>query len=1421
MTTNAQSRQIQSLVSYILDTKPYSRKLTDIGEEYRFTDYMSVNFRERLFSSTHQKGTWVYSQLSNGTSVPQPLTRIQRLIRPMFRKHNTNNRSDLSDGAFKAFRDENTDLPLVPFAFDPVALRGSGLVSSFVQRKGIKTSNEPLIEGLDVYLSHGAYVFQINQTTDAMSQFVPLYTDRRNHNLISAATAATQATAIDISNPASCVNRLKAEFTGLEAAIAASSFPSSTYSAVTTEINALKAVLNTPDLPSSYETLLNLMGQLGSAELVALGTSYSNLDAFQGLLESHSPSLYFNKWSDFDLREGGLLRYNEVSTAQLVVTNISANSSADQYQEWVLVAEDADTVQVIGSYSGYIGLAQVGSTFTSAYVTFTLAAGPDALTPDYKVKLTPAAGITIHPSAALEAWSLIKVNPLAYSRPYYDGDLYGFIKSLANVKNTITVLDPSIQTTDIIIEAISGTQFTVKMTADPLYSATAAVNTVFNDGRLGFIIQAGTEYTFKPGDRFYFHLVNETAKADDLDIYYGFDMGGYDAFESVYTNVNSSDADYLRELEFGYDSRFVDYDMGTFSLSVGEQSVNGRQYRLRAIPDTARPLLRVQRDSSTNNLLDETELDSSAVGTQYDMPNDQSAEGYWSGNDPDLDPDLELFYASNFALEYYDEGTETWVFVDQIAIGDSYSSIAHALSFTLAAGTKPFIGVILHSSWFADAEGGPLMQEDVEGGDVFYWTVSNPPISVEGSGLTSSRSAGLIMHGDSFQGTEEAHWTLTFITPSQYELQGTRPDGSTIYPTPVTVNLLTDGRSYRDDTAHVHFTVLTGEVGLGAGDVISFDTYANAPSYLVHGSVTGWAAPAVVGEWYFNGKIGFKLELPQGTMFEANQQLEESAENTWQTSLGPATLNYVRPDSPSNSYVFRGNENNRWVMFRNGQMVASGITTLSDEWLSITLPFATFGASLMLSIGADDRSLSIGRDLAIVKTGDGRSPTADDFCLFERTPREDSIGLFIKPLNSQHNLALGPLDQVAVDQRFIDLNTNGAPISNTSPETEYINGWVPMFANYRNGAVAQVFPDPVTDIDLTSVATGETIGTVKKLSDEYYFEWNTDFFDAYMPLNAEAKIVSYGSGMFENVNVNFSETLNVLIGGGGLAESFLFNEQVNVQIQQVLGTPGLPDVPFLKVKSTYEEAASATIEDGPFNGFMPGYDTLPFDAEDGVDGYYDVGQPLVSAFERAQDLAALTSPTQAEQDEFDVLYSLIQPYLENGVLADTTLSEFMANLEADDSINYDTTQDQTFGVSAKGLAVDVAQQPSLEAGASIVEAMAIQITEYGSAFSDYGFDVIDYDVQADSLVHLNVNGVPPIPSTGMPGGTYSAYETDLEGYGRVIRVGFVNALTSTPTFYIWIEGNSAPTRVNVVNILDNRTYEFSVPQPVNFKLVVL
>jgi hypothetical protein len=210
-----------------------------------------------------------------------------------------------------------------------------------------------------------------------------------------------------------------------------------------------------------------------------------------------------------------------------------------------------------------------------------------------------------------------------------------------------------------------------------------------------------------------------------------------------------------------------------------------------------------------------------------------------------------------------------------------------------------------------------------------------------------------------------------------------------------------------------------------------------------------------------------------------------------------------------------------------------------------------------------------------------------------------------------------------------------------------------------------------------------------------------------------------------------------------------------------------------------------------------------------------INRSVWDMYMRANQLAALPTLTPSEQTELTQILGLLAPYLDTD-LGSTTEAELLENLAL--------AQPQTFGLPVRGLAIDTNHRPQITAGASFVEAMSMQVADFGAPFDEFGYDSLVYDEQDDQLAIISVHGLPPIPNTGMPSGAWVDYQTNLEGFGRVIRVTFDQTLPPnfpTPNFYVWESLSTSPVRVTSTIRVDNRTYEFSIPQASNFKLVVL
>lgn len=1427
---NKNSVYVQSLVDFILDTKPYHSKLTEIVEEYRFSDEMTVHFDERLFSSVMTKAAWTYSHFADGVSSPAPTTLIHRLVMPQFRGMLTNSDAD-SRGAFKVNRDENTDLPLVPLAFDPKSIQGVGLADAFVQRGGIGTKNEALLEGHDVFLSHGAYVFSIKQTMNAANQYIPLYTERRAEGVLAHATAVAQVQALDKTNPTSAISLIQVILTRIGTQLAAT--PDATASAALADVQAIVTTGST--LPKTYEALINALKAAGTP---MISGGWLDWDEVHTQLSAYTTSLFMNEYSDMTPRadgtgigrEAGELTYADVTDRDdVTITAITPNINRPDYEEFSLIAVADDAFFVRGSVSGMIGEADVGPygspiTFSSPQISFKLAkasSGAPALTLDDEIILTPKSKITIHSAAPLETWSLIKVNPMAYSRPVLFSTRYGYLRSQTSQQNMITVLDPAFPTSTITIEATSSTSFKVSISAEPSYSATATVGVPFNDGRLAFTIVAGSAYTFQAGDKFFVEIENEMPMAEDLDLFYGFDMDPYDGDTYLYNTVNNAVQDYMRQLDFGWDSRFTSYDLASFNLQLSQVAVNNRQWRLRALPNLAKPLpLQNSTPSNQVNLIAPNDPTNPNAAALFDMANNVTSQGAYSGNDPDLVADLRLWYADVFALEYWNANTSLWVTVDTVPVGVSYTNSTHGLSFTLVTASKPFIAAKLNSSWYTTVN-PPYSTEVVDGGDVISWTVLNdPPVQNEPAGLTSPRAPRLIMQGDNYHDSIPAKWALQFTGTGVYTVQGilTTGDnnGSPVLQTPIQVSISSDGRSFRNTDLGLHWTVVEGSAGLTADDKFTFETFERKPTFMVHGSVSGWQPDAEVGKWYWNGKIGFKLHGPDVALYENNLRLLGSP---WTTSAGAVTLEHVRVDAPTAVYTIRSHNNGHWTLYRNGEVVGDGTTEVADQYVRVSLPTGVAGKIFTLHVIADDFALALGQDLAIVRTSPGRMPVDGDFVLLNRT-EQDNIQISIKAKDSAHSTTLSQLAPVTIDLRYVDHSANsGVPLSNTSPETAVLPGWIPALLTKRDSATSEAeFSDPATSVVVRAAATGETIGTVESIGttpvEPVIFRWDSAFAAKYLPLNAEATIVTLGSGMDDRVQVSMTEGIQFLLSGGGLTEDAMFADTMTVNIAE--------DNQF-KIKSTYEGSFSVTIEDGPFGGFLPGYDNLPFDLEDGIDGYFDAGQAFTAYFQRAKALAVQNVLTPQEQAEYNDLLGVIGAYTNDP--ASTTLEQFLTALDADPPLNY-TPTGIGFGIPALGLGIQVEERPTASASAHVVEAMTVRTVDFGNSYDQYGFDYDQMDVPPEEMMTVFSNDLPPLPTSGLPaGGTlYSNFETPLfipAPGGRVIDLSFSSTVGATPAIYIWRPDESAPRRVPVVEKVTSRLFRFTIPASGELKLIVV
>jgi hypothetical protein len=1492
------SQYVQSLVDFINDTKPYHSKLTEVIEEYRFFDDVNVKMVDATSVRSMHKAAWLYNFFSDGNKDNNTFL-AQRVVSPNFVGTDKNSDPANNLGRWKAQRDELTDMVLVPLVFSKKQFDGVGIADAWIEYGG--TSVIPYVEGHDFFQSHGSLEFSVRKIRrfELGPEEKVVWVDTRADGIISAATAAVQALELNADRPQSALQKLKELTNTVKTQLTANARPDSLpYISALTACDSLLLSLDSGIIPPGYTT------SPGNPDLVLTGeydliidgaatalppipppTGYAGWRGEDGVPlagptparslyidEAYSsllPALLLNLHGDQELYEDGELSYRPTQNKSLAVYGIVTNPNSVAFEEWTLETIEVfpPTYTVTGSTSGLLGTVIAGTNFITTQLTFS---STHLATPKLgdKLLLTPYNLFSIHPSAPLETWNVIKVNPIAYSRPAFTSLRYGYIQDLSEVIGKITLLDTGIKAGTIVLTAISATEFLLTSTAEPEYTATVTVGEVYDDGILGFTIMAGSNQPFVPGDRFFIEIENVPLNPKDFDLYYGYDLDSYDNPDLVYNNTDQLNADYARKIEFRFDSRFTDYDLDAMNLTIQQNAVDRRQFRMVAVPDLTRPIITLKQNQTTMS------NDVDLAAEDHEVPPGISGTSVFSmPGDANPAVDLQMYYSDTFRIEYSDDGFVTTNVFGTIDVGETFVEVSIGISFTLVAGSKPFIAVSSD-----DGLGSPR----VEGGDMFSFTVDNPPplVTTIPIGLIGATVPRLIMHGDSYYRSIPAKWIVSMTSPSAYTLTGTYTMGSlsgtvvTGYPVTGTLSLpgvgAIEGATYRDINAH--FTIVSGR-GLALGDSFTFTTYEHKPSFLVHGSVSSWQRNAEYDKWYWNGLIGFKINSPTVELYRKVLHPAFVGDTStgiyldplpaiggyYNFSSGWVRIEYVRPDAPAISYTFK-KMSNGWQVTRSDLGVV-GWTELSSTFADnyLTAVINDIGEDFVIVLKSDNYDFWNAQDAAIVRsTITSLNPTADDFVVFKKT-ENGSIEIALDYGAMDVPISISALGPLAVDADYVDTSTNlgGVPLSRTSPETNILENWLPTFTKkYDSRTSIAEFPDSVSIYEVYSSSTGQLIGSLKPqataLKEPTDFIWDKVFFEAYLPLNAQANIVTYGTGLDENVRVLISEKLHILLSGSAIFENAQFQDSFSVN---------LDEEHQLNILINPADAVITTVQDGPFGGFLAGYDNLPYDAEDALNlnqatlaaarGIFDTGLPLVDHYLRAQFLATIVSPTQVQAQELADLLPLISFHLQAGGITATTLPQFLAELDADPYVQGGMNK-QGFGIPTVGTAIDINATSTDVGSTRIQESFSIQSASNPSPYDVDGFDTLPLDAVGSRAAVMFVTSGLPIPTMAvslieptMPtindiwlnpstlelsawdgstwvAKTYITLSTPLEVIGSPVStfdISFLSEPLIQPTFKMWRPGELALEPVGVVTKISPRVYRFTTTQPTEVKII--
>ena len=1280
---NKNSVYVQSLVDFVLDTKPYHSKLTEIVEEYQFFDDVNVKIEERFTSRTMINSSWLYNYFSSANTSFRTMP-LKRMVSPSF-----------ASEVFTVGADENKDLALIPYSYSQKAFDGIGVNAVFINQDGL---NQRLNESLDFFQSHGSFQFQVKQTRDANGTFNPLWAtstdnglpfdDGKPSGVLAVAAAKTREQALDVTNPSSAIRRIRVLLDNIQAATNSIGGHAEVQMQLTGHARnepglipmptSLYGILDSIDLPRSYEALLAWLAIPNDHGRIVPLEAPHDRQWYDGEFSRNSPPLYFGMFTDMGLRENGKLDYESTYASPYIkLTNIKTLPDAE-VEEWTITSttSDPEKYTVYGSSHGFAGFVIAGQSFTTARLSFNTTRLAPPVAGD-EIVLTPTRKIVIADGAPLETWNITKVNPIAYSRPVFSSTNFGAVIDRQGKSGSVTIIDQSFETSDLILTARDGGQvFDLANVTNPSYTGVVTVGVPFNDGRLAFTIVAGAQ-PFTKGDRFYFSIENSPSRIENLDIGFSYDLDPYDDDTiSEYLNGN--------KIGFAYDGRFTDFDLSQLNIQVSQAATDGRKWRVKPV----------------------------RVGGEKLIKTIDAPAGV-----------LQIYEAVSFVVEYSDNGFASVGSAGYIRVGDTFSDEGLGITFTLVAASKPYI-----------MTSGVDDTVRTVGGDVFSFNISNPnPRLLEEVALDSARVPFLAMRADGFFDAPAAKWVITFDSPTSYKISATTATSTVLPETSIT---LADGMSLNQ--FGIHYTIVPG-IGFIAGDKFTFETYDEKPTYLVHGSVTGWTAPATVGNFYWNGKIGFKIKAPQIETFV--NDLAQGITATFK----------VREDCLSMVYTFARNTKGYTVTRSDTGEVAFAKfdSVFKDRFLTADLTGETI-PNFKVVIDAHDYTLWNTQDLVIInpKTP-ARLPKLGSRVFVEKT-KDSRFALSITPGFADIS-KLGPVN---IDQRFIGTNTYGIPLSNTSPETAILTGWLPLTVKKMDSTTSVAeFNDSAVRYEISSSVSNEPIGVVKQqdplnMNESIVFEWDEAFYTRYLPLNAETNLVISDTGWNDKLNAHITESVKFLLGGGALDDDWMFHDDVNVKIV---------DTNFFKINSVYDDDFHATFKDGPFAGFMPGYDNFPYQFERGGDinnpntgGAYDAGYP--------PDYQSLISKyLLTEQERADAL-SRWNNFMQGGTFPTTQQQwEYLYN-----ALDIDPTGDLTrtsgFGIPALGLGMDITSKPVNQAKAAFKEAIVTVSADDGSYYDADPFDFTLLDKRFDTAAQAFGGTLPIVPFVVPPGSTYDSLD---------------------------------------------------------------
>jgi hypothetical protein len=354
---------------------------------------------------------------------------------------------------------------------------------------------------------------------------------------------------------------------------------------------------------------------------------------------------------------------------------------------------------------------------------------------------------------------------------------------------------------------------------------------------------------------------------------------------------------------------------------------------------------------------------------------------------------------------------------------------------------------------------------------------------------------------------------------------------------------------------------------LADGDIISFIVLKEKANYLVHGSVTGFTKPAIVGQYYWNGLIGFNLSSPYYQISGPfiSPVIITTVGAVEFDNVGHITFSQPpRFDSSDEQFTFTlhtAADYPKLLPVRPQYLVQSSLRG--------SLPAAPIGAlyqDFETSWSGTERNLKF--ELTIDTAQEG------DFVV-------DIVSHPFKEFHSEEVLFTPGIMTGKLVVNTFQPDDFQLSINSSHPELGGSGHNVPTYI--VNTSANPTTPDRGIEQELWLSNSGHKVGTLKKLYDStssmlrQVIDFEADFAAAYLPLNQQFSFTNLQADLYADLaKIKF-------------AERFVLNEMYSLYDEAAIAIEFSSSLINIVVEQT--DTALATMTENKFGV----YDELPYD----------------------------------------------------------------------------------------------------------------------------------------------------------------------------------------------------------------------------------